>query len=126
MGSFKGFLRNLLLIAVLLFAAHSYLLHQFFDGELSLPLWSIYLFNSAMVVSVYWIISRQVEKGSQKVTYTFLILTIGKMVLALVFLTPSFFGKSDHNQVEIFNFFGPYFLLLIYEVFSLSKFLQKL
>jgi len=55
----------------------------------------------------------------------FLSLTIVKMGLVIVLLLPLFLKKSDHTQLEVFNFFIPYFLFLGLEIFSLNKFLQK-
>jgi hypothetical protein len=48
------------------------------------------------------------------------------MALALAFLSPLFFDKSNHTITEVFNFFIPYFIYLIYEIYSLDKFFKNL
>ena len=110
--------------AVLLFV-HYYILSQFFSGTLALPLWTIYLFNTVLVLAVYIILRYYNQTKPSEVLKFFLILTTIKMILAVVFLLPLFLNKSEHTQLEIFNFFAPYFLFLIFEIFTLNKFLQK-
>ena len=121
----SNYLIKLLGFSFLLFAVHFYLVSQFFEGNLHLPIWSIYVFNAVLVAVVYSIILNKSKGESKNIFQLFLMLTIGKMVLAVVFLMPLFFKKSDHTQLEILNFFVPYFLFLTFEIFSLNKFLQK-
>lgn len=123
---FKRFIGYVALLALILFAIHTYVLMQFSDVELTIKLWMIYLFNFAMVILVYGIIRKEAEKGNQKVAFWFFGLTILKMLLALVFLSPLFFGKSDQVQLEVINFFIPYFIFLTAEIIGLNKFLLKL
>jgi hypothetical protein len=78
-----------------------------------------------LVFLVYTIITYKNKKGSKNMYQLFLGLTTLKMILAIVFLLPLFLGKSDHAQLEVINFFIPYFLFLGFEIFSLNKFLQK-
>jgi hypothetical protein len=110
---------------MILFGVHLYILSQFFEGNLHFPVWSIYVFNSIMVCLVYLVITYKSKKGSKNMYQLFLGLTLLKMALAIVFLLPLFFGKSNHAQLEVINFFIPYFLFLGFEIFSLNKFLQK-
>lgn len=119
------FLVKLITFAIVLFAIHLYLILQFFEGSLYFPIWAIYLFNIVVVAIVFMAIRYQSQKGNKKMYQLFLGLTLLKMLLALVFLTPLFFGKSEHAQLEVINFFIPYFLFLGFEIFSLNQFLQK-
>ena len=116
---------KLLGFSILLFFVHYYILAQFFTGELYLPLWSIYCFNAVLVLIVYLILRYYSQEQPANVLKYFLLLTMLKMVLAIVFLLPIFLKKSAHSQLEIFNFFIPYFLYLIFEIMGLTKFLQK-
>lgn len=120
-----SFIIKLIGFAVLLFAIHFYILSQFFDGTLHFPIWTIYVFNTVLVFLVFTIISYKNKEGSKKMYQLFLSLTIIKMILAIVFLLPLFLGKSEHAQLEVINFFIPYFIFLGFEIFSLNKFLQK-
>ena len=121
----NSFIIQLLLFTVLLFGVHYYILSQFFEGELYFPIWTIYMFNAVLVFVVFSVLRLKSKQGSKKMYELFLGLTMLKMILAIVFLLPLFFGKSDHSQLEVINFFIPYFLFLAFEIFSLNKFLQK-
>jgi hypothetical protein len=120
-----NFATRLLIFSALLFGIHLYIISQFFEGTLYFPLWSIYAFNAVLVLGVFLILNYRANQGSDKMYQLFLGLTLLKMVLAIVFLLPLFFGKSKHSQLEVINFFIPYFLFLTFEIFSLNKFLQK-
>ena len=108
-----------------LFAIHYYVLKQFFEGELVLPLWVIYTFNALMVFVVYSVLNHYSKQEDKDMLKLFLSLTIVKMGLVIVLLLPLFLKKSNYTQLEVFNFFIPYFLFLGFEIFGLNKFLQK-
>lgn len=120
-----SFIARLVIFAIVLFGIHFYILSQFFEGQLHFPLWTIYAFNAVLVFIVYSVLRYKASQGSNKMYKLFLGLTIAKMALAIVFLLPLFFGKSEHSQLEVINFFIPYFLFLGFEIFNLNKFLQK-
>ena len=120
-----SFIARLVLFAIVLFGIHFYILSQFFEGQLHFPLWTIYAFNAVLVFIVYSVLRFKASQSSDKMYQLFLGLTIAKMALAIVFLLPLFFGKSEHSQLEVINFFIPYFLFLGFEIFNLNKFLQK-
>ena len=122
----NSFILRLLIVTIILFGVHFYIIKQFFQGNLYFPIWTIYVFNAVLVFVVYTIINYKVSQGSDKIYQLFLGLTFLKMILAIVFLLPLFFGKSEHSQLEVINFFIPYFMYLAFEIFSLNKFFQKL
>ena len=111
----------------LLLAIIHYYIFNIFYSEISLylPIWGIYLFNAILVLGVFAIINYKVAKSETKIYNTFLILTMIKMALALVFLLPLFAGKSEHARIEVFNFFIPYFFFLAFEIRMLNKFLKN-
>ncbi len=121
----SAFLLRLAGFALLLFLIHYYLLLQFSSGQLYFPLWAVYGFNVLMVLAVYILMRYYSKKQPNNMFRLFLILTLSKMALVVVFLLPLFLRKSGHIQLELFNFFIPYFLLLIVEITGLTKFLQK-
>ncbi len=117
---------KLLVYSGILFGIHYYIFATFFqDLELYFPLWTIYLFNFVLVLGVFGIIAYLVNKGSQKGYQLFLILTVVKMVLAIVFLLPVIGGKSANSVIDVSNFFIPYFLFLGFEIFSLNNFFKN-
>ncbi len=110
----------------LLFGVHYYIFATFFaEVQLYFPLWTIYLFNAGLVLLVFLIINFQSRKGSDNIYNLFLILTLVKMALAVVFLSPLFTGKSENGIVEAINFFIPYFLFLGFEIFQLNFFFKN-
>ena len=119
------FLISLFVFSGILFGIHFYILSQFFSGTLYFPIWGIYLFNGVLVFAVYTVVRYRAQKKSDKLYQLFLGLTMLKMLLAIVFLSPLFFERSEHTQLEVINFFCPYFLFLAFEIFSLNRFLQK-
>ena len=122
----NSFILQLLALSVILIGIHYYIFHVFFsEVNLYLPIWSIYLFNIVLVIAVFGIIFYQVSKGSQKSYTIFLVSTLIKMTLAIVFLLPLFAGKSENAVTEVINFFIPYFLFLAFEIYSLNKFFKN-
>lgn len=121
----SSFILNLIGFTIILFLIHFYIIYQFFEGQLYLPIWSIYVFNAILVLIVFIILKYKSKDKTDKILQLFLGLTMVKMILAIVFLLPLFFGKSEHSQLEVINFFIPYFLFLAFEIFSVNKFLQK-
>ena len=124
-NSILNLILKLLGFSIALFGVHYYILLQFSLNELVLPLWVIYAFNAVMVFIVFSILKHYSKGKDNDMLKIFLILTILKMALAIVLLLPLFLKKSSHTQLEVFNFFIPYFLFLTFEIFSLNKFLQK-
>lgn len=123
---YRNFLISLIGFTALLLGVHYYIFFNFFNEYLLyFPLWSIYLFNAVLVFIVYTLINYKVSGGDTKVYQLFLTLTVIKMILAVIFLLPIFLGKSENPKVEVFNFFIPYFLLLIFEIISLNKFFKN-
>ena len=116
---------QLLIFSAILFGMHVYILNQIFEGELIIPLWVIYAFNSVLVFIVFSLLKHYSQRQNQDMLKIFLFLTIIKMVLAIVLLLPLFLKTSSNTQLEVFNFFIPYFLFLTFEIFSLNKFMQK-
>lgn len=123
---FGTFLIKLLGLTLLLFGVHYYIFANFFsETSLYFPLWAIYLFNAGLVLVVFLIIFYQVGRGSEKTYNLFIILTLVKMALAIVFLLPLFSGKSENATLEAINFFFPYFFFLGFEIFQLNNFFKK-
>jgi len=122
----SSFIFQLLALSVVLTGIHYYIFHIFFSEiNLYLPIWSIYLFNIVLVLAVFGIIFYKASKGSQKSYTIFLVSTLFKMSLAIVFLLPLFAGKSENSVTEVINFFIPYFIFLAFEIYSLNKFFKN-
>lgn len=124
MSILKFSLRLTIFSAVLLVLHHLVYIVFPIDAHLYFPLWAIYAFNFIMVFGMFSIIKTAVSRGHKKTYSLFSVLTILKMILAVLFLIPLFTGKSEIPIIEILNFFAPYFCFLIFEIFALNKFLK--
>ena len=124
--SINNFIGKLLGFSIILFSIHFYILIQFFEGHLAIPLWLIYAFNAILVFIVYSVLKYYSKNKDKDLLKYFLGLTFVKMILIIILLLPLFLKKSDHTLLEVLNFFIPYFLFLAFEIFSLNKFLQKI
>lgn len=111
--------------AAILFLAHWYILEQLYSEPLYFPLWQVYLFNTVLVFGMYFLLRYYGARKPNSVLKIFLLLSVLKMAFVIVFLLPLFLGKAENAQVEVINFFAPYFALLIFEILALNRFLQK-
>ncbi len=120
------FVLQLIGIAAVLFGIHSYLLHHFAnDSIFFFPVWQIYVFHFVITLALYTIINYRYSSGKTDIFNVFMVMTFLKMALAIVFLLPLILSDFENKQPDVFNFFIPYFLFLFFEVFTLTKFLQK-
>jgi len=123
---FLNFFSTLFGFTAILIGVHYYVAHLFFsEANFYFPIWSIYLFNFSLVAIVYSIIRVKDNKGKMNSFTLFLMLTMIKMGLAIVFLFPLFTGKSEEKTIEVMNFFIPYFIYLSFEIYSIYHFLKN-
>ncbi len=121
-----AFLLQIIGVSVLLFAVHSYLLYYFAKEIIFFfPLWQIYTFHLIITTVLYTIINYKSSTGKKDIFNLFMVMTIFKMVLAILFLLPLILSDFESKQPDVFNFFIPYFVYLFFEVFTITKFLQK-
>ena len=120
------FLLQILVLSLVLFGIHSYLLFHF-GSELKLffPVWQIYVFHFAITTLLYTLINYRFSVGQTDVFVLFMGSTIFKMFLSILFLLPLILSDFERKQPDVFNFFIPYFLYLSFEVYAITKFLQK-
>lgn len=121
-----SFIIQNVVFTIFLFVAHRYLLSYFAENmSFFFPVWQIYMFHFIITTALYTIINYKYSKGKTDIFNTFMLSTFLKMVLAILFLLPLLLSELDNKQPDVFNFFIPYFLYLFFEVFSLTKFLNK-
>lgn len=114
------------LFAVAIFTIHSYLLFYFATKtDFFFPIWHIYLFNFVTTTILYTIVNYKYSKDKTTVFNTFMASTLLKMILVIVFLLPLLMIEVKDKKPDVFNFFIAYFLFLIFEVYSIAKFLQN-
>jgi len=120
------FLLQLVGVTGLLLAMHGYLLYYFAkETTFFFPIWQIYIFHLIITLALYTIINYRFSSGKTDIFNLFMVMTFFKMALAIMFLLPLLLSDFENKQPDVFNFFIPYFLYLFFEVFTLTKFLQK-
>lgn len=121
-----SFLIKLIILSGLLFLIHIYLNFHFAkDILLFFPLWHIYLFHFITIILIYTLINYIDSKGGTTVFNTFILGMFLKMILMMVFLLPWILSKPEQKGFDLANFMIPYFIFLIFEVYSVTKFLKN-
>ena len=121
----SSFLIQLLLLTVILFAVHSYLAYYFAKEIPFFSLWQVYLFHFIVTLLIYSVINYQDSVGKKQIFNSFMVSTILKMILAILFLLPLLMSTFENKKPDVFNFFIPYFIYLSFEVYSLNRILRK-
>lgn len=121
----SSFLFKLVLFSLVLGGTHFYLFDSFFSNLVTFfPLWKIYVFNIVAVLLMFTVINHHYSNGKKMVFNIFMIGTLLKMVLAILFLLPLLLSDIESNKADVFNFFIPYFFYLGFEIYSLSSYLR--
>ncbi|WP_179344660.1 hypothetical protein [Winogradskyella ursingii] len=121
-----SFLLQLIGVSAVVFGIHAYLLHYFAqDVDFFFPIWQVYVFHFVVTLLFYSVINYRYSSGKKEVFNLFMVLTFVKMIFAILFLLPLLLSDFENKQPDVFNFFIPYFLYLFFEVFALTRFLQK-
>ena len=122
----KKFSIQFLLLAIALFALHSYLWsHLGNEVQVILPLWQIYIFQALVVFAIFSWIAYKYSKGKKEIFNYFMLGTFVKMILALLFLLPVFLSDLEGKRPDVINFFIPYFIFLAFEVFIITRLITK-
>jgi len=114
---FSTFLVQIIILTIVLFFIHYTIIRLFFKDSSSLfDITKIYLFLLVTVTAFVYLLVGRSKKKEGKILQSFLILSIIKMLLVIVFLLPLFIEKTDNIRASVANFFIPYFLYLIFEI----------
>ena len=84
-----------------------------------IPLWKIYLFNVVLVLITFWTI-KLIIKTKLSTLSAFVIASINKMLLTVVFISPVIDSEGDKEGL-VLTFFVIYFVFLFFEIKSLQK-----
>lgn len=120
----SSFSITLLVFALMLFAVHSYLVHYFVDAVYFFPLWQVYAFHCFVTMIVYTIINYKESVGKTEIFNIFMVSTLLKMFLAILFLLPLILSDVENKKPDVFNFFIPYFCFLAFEVYFIIHLLK--
>ncbi len=119
------FTLKIILFSGILFGVHSYLFAHFFEHTLFFPIWQVYLFLLVVTFLIFTSINYRYANGNTSIFNLFLMSTLLKMFLAVIFLLPLLLSDIENKKTDVINFFIPYFLFLFFEVFTITTFLQK-
>ncbi len=120
------FFVKLLFLALLLFGVHTYIIYFLVDQKIFFhPLWLVYCIHFLMVYTIYTFVNYRYFMGQTQVFNVFMLGTLLKMVLIVIFLLPVILSEMENKLPDVLNFFLPYFVFLAFEVYSITLFLQK-
>ena len=114
-----SFYYRLILVSFSLFAINTAFNSFVYEILFIIPLWKIYTFNIALVLISYWTLL-QVAKTKFNNLTAFIIISINKMLISLIFLSPVFDSNGDKEGL-VLTFFTIYFIFLFFEITSLKK-----
>ncbi len=117
--------KAVLLTAILFFIHYSVMTNVFPKETLILPLYKIYLFHLIVTTIVIVAVNYKSLQKESNLFNVFMLFTFVKMILALVFLLPVFLSTAKNRNTDAINFFIPYFIYLAFEVFIITKLLQR-
>jgi len=120
-----SFFIQLILITVILFGIHSYLIYHFSNQAIFFPIWQIYLFHFIVTLALYTLINYKYSQSTTKIFNAFMLSTMFKMILAILFLLPLLLSSFEDKIPDVFNFFIPYFIFLTFEIYSITSLLKE-
>lgn len=119
MGKNNSFYYRLILLSLSLFAINTAFNSFVYEILFIIPLWKIHVFNAALVLMSYWTLY-WVEKTKFNILTAFIVASINKMLISIIFLSPAFDSNGNKEGV-ILTFFTIYFVFLFFEITSLKK-----
>lgn len=119
------------LLRIYLFTGIAFVVHLFALSQLELPLFEdkivlAYLVNTTLAVFVFVILYVFKNKFKNQLGFIFLGGSMIKFALFFLLFNTSYKLDGEISNTEFFAFFTPYVLTLIIEIFSLSKWLNKM
>ena len=104
---------QLIALSLILFSTHSYLCYHFASEILFFfPLWHIYVFNIVLILTIFTLVNYRDSSAKNELFNLFILL-------------PWLLSNPQQQGFDLANFFIPYFVFLTFEVYSVTKLLQK-
>jgi len=122
----KYFLPIFILLIVLVFSLHIFILsiqnHSIFSDKII----ESYLLNSFVAIIIYFMIYQFKDKFKNGLGFLFILGSLIKFLLFYALIYPSFKLDGNFSKYEFASFFIPYFTCLIYETLAVSTLLNSL
>jgi len=124
--SFFQFLKYLLSFTLVLCMLQYFVIEEFLNKEIYYSTFVIYGFLFAVTLGVYAILLFVHKSFEDKTGFAFMGLSLFKMFLSILFLIPIILAKGDKETMvlDIFAFFVPYFLFLLFETIFAVRLLR--
>tara|TARA_B100001059_G_C17759611_1_gene542023 strand:+ start:551 stop:937 length:387 start_codon:yes stop_codon:yes gene_type:complete len=119
------------ILRILFFMAVAFGLHFLFLNYLELPLFAHkiianYIVNLVFGIAIFSILFSIRKKIKNQIGFIFILGGMLKFFLFFAFFYKDYMEDKTLSKIEFFTLFIPYILALVIEVFSLSKWLNKL
>lgn len=121
------FIKHFLLLTALfsvIFIIHFFIFSQF-NIRLFYPIWSVYLFHYTISIILFSAIYKVNTLLENYTGFAFLAGTTLQMLLCILFFIPLIESHFNEKIWDIFSFFIPYFISLIYTAFFSIRLLFK-
>ncbi|MGO2102211.1 MULTISPECIES: hypothetical protein [Psychroflexus] len=124
--SFLKFIKYLIPFAVLSGLVQYLIIEISLDVNIYYPTFITYIFLFFMTLLIYTVLLMIDKAFSDKTGFAFIGLGLVKMFFSIIFLLPVILNDSDNNHItlDIFSFFIPYFLFLLFETLFVVKLLR--
>lgn len=106
----------LIIITLILFAVHLFVVSGYHNVYFYYPVWSIYAFHFVVTALIFGILSWIGRSFPDFVGYAFMASIIFKMAAALIFLLPLIQMEDFSKIPDFISFFAPYFIYLLIEI----------
>ena len=122
----SNFLIRLLVVTVMVFAMHVFVLTSFETPLLNNKLVLSYSINTVSAILIFLVLFVLRHRFKNQLGFIFLFGSVLKFVLFILILYKPFYADGILSRKEFFTFFIPYFFTHVIEIFSLSKWLNKI
>ncbi len=125
MNSLSKFSLTLLVVLVLAFSSHIFILHQF-----DLPLFgnrivAAYVVNYILAIGIYLTLFLLKTKMFEQLGFLYMGGSFVKFLFFFLFFYPSYKHDGGLDSLEFSAFFVPYLISLIFETLGVIEFLKK-
>lgn len=126
MSKFLNFLKYLVPFSILLFLAQHYIVTTIFANIFFFySTWSIYTFHIIVTLLSYLFLLFVHQTFPDKTGFTFMGVSVIKMMAAVVFLIPLIQSDIIDRIPDIAIFFIPYFLYLLFETIFAIRLINR-
>lgn len=121
-----NFLKRFISFSLFLFLVHFFIVLKFSKGySFFYSIYAIYLFHSITTALICFILIYINKIDSDKTGFAFMILSVLKMLAAILFLIPLIRLDAAQKLPDIIAFFIPYFAFLFFELTFIIKLLNR-